>query len=158
MISSSILFCIPSKRERSSVLIRFAFPSVLWKWLISVVPLFMRKHRKALPCIGQRLTCSRNLPRIITSRAFNGRGGGILRHFVSQDKLELFWLARRTESEWSGWRDSNPRSPDPQPGALPTKLHPDIGQIMTQIFTLRCMVAVLPRLLQTRYVALIWRE
>ncbi len=26
---------------------------------------------------------------------------------------------------WSGWWDLNPRSPDPQPGALPTKPHPD---------------------------------
>lgn len=27
---------------------------------------------------------------------------------------------------WSGWWDSNPRPPDPQPGALPTALHPDV--------------------------------
>ena len=29
-------------------------------------------------------------------------------------------------SDWSEWRDSNPRHPHPKCGALPTALHPDI--------------------------------
>ena len=37
----------------------------------------------------------------------------------------------RMKGGWGEWRDLNPRQPGPQPGALPTELHPPHEKILT---------------------------
>ena len=52
----------------------------------------------------------------------------IITPMVSRVRLIDFiagFFKYKIKPSWSGWRDLNPRPPGPEPGALPTALHPD---------------------------------
>lgn len=67
---------------------------------------------------GVRLVSSGNCS--VSSVSRSGVSQRRLQSLISIDLLQV----AETELRWLGWRGSNSRQPGPEPGALPTELHP----------------------------------